>query len=98
MGRDIKTGYPFEDVKRKDYRLIAREEQVELTRLCKEGEWQYDATAALKEALQILGGAGYTTLHPVERFWRDNRLTRIGEGSSEIQHLVISRELLKQYR
>jgi len=33
------------------------------------------------EALQILGGAGYTTLHPVERYWRDARVTKIFEGT-----------------
>jgi len=42
------------------------------------------------EALQILGGAGYTTLHPVERYWRDARVTKIFEGTSEIQQRIIS--------
>ncbi|MDP3675294.1 MAG: acyl-CoA dehydrogenase family protein, partial [Novosphingobium sp.] len=42
------------------------------------------AEEVTSEALQILGGAGYTTLHPVERFWRDARLTKIFEGTSEI--------------
>jgi alkylation response protein AidB-like acyl-CoA dehydrogenase len=46
------------------------------------------------EALQILGGAGYTTLHPVERYWRDARLTKIFEGTSEIQQRIISDVLL----
>lgn len=46
------------------------------------------------EALQIFGGAGYTTLHAVERYWRDARLTRIFEGTSEIQLRVISDTLL----
>ena len=46
------------------------------------------------EALQILGGAGYTTLHPVERYWRDARLTKIFEGTSEIQLRIISDALL----
>lgn len=46
------------------------------------------------EALQILGGAGYTTLHPVERFWRDARLTKIFEGTSEIQQRIIADQLL----
>jgi alkylation response protein AidB-like acyl-CoA dehydrogenase len=53
---------------------------------------------ACDHAIQILGGYGYVKEYPVERFWRDARLTRIGEGSSEIQHLIISRELLKAYR
>ncbi len=46
------------------------------------------------EALQILGGAGYTTLYPVERFWRDARLTKIFEGTSEIMQRIIADELL----
>lgn len=46
------------------------------------------------EALQILGGAGYTSLHPVERYWRDARLTKIFEGTSEIQQRIISDRLL----
>jgi alkylation response protein AidB-like acyl-CoA dehydrogenase len=53
---------------------------------------------ACDHAIQILGGYGYIKEYPVERFWRDNRLTRIGEGSSEIQHVIIARELLRQYR
>ncbi len=47
------------------------------------------------EALQIFGGAGYTTLYPIERYWRDARLTRIFEGTSEIQKRIISDHLLK---
>jgi len=43
------------------------------------------------EALQILGGAGYTKLHAVERYWRDARLTKIFEGTSEIQRSIIAR-------
>ena len=40
------------------------------------------------------GGAGYTTLHAVERYWRDARLTKIFEGTSEIQQRIISDHLL----
>ncbi len=46
------------------------------------------------EALQIHGGAGYTKLHAVERYWRDARLTKVFEGTSEIQLRVISDSLL----
>ena len=46
------------------------------------------------EAMQILGGSSYTTLHPVERFWRDARLTKIFEGTSEIQLRIISDAML----
>ncbi|MGH8786192.1 MAG: acyl-CoA dehydrogenase family protein [Cupriavidus necator] len=47
------------------------------------------------EAMQIFGGAGYTTLYPIERYWRDARLTKIFEGTSEIQKRIISDHLLK---
>jgi alkylation response protein AidB-like acyl-CoA dehydrogenase len=47
------------------------------------------------EAIQILGGYGYTKEFPVERFYRDAKITEIYEGTSEIQRLVIARELLK---
>lgn len=46
-------------------------------------------------ALQVLGGAGYTRDHPVERYLRDARVTRIYEGSSEIQRIVISRQIYR---
>ena len=46
------------------------------------------------EAIQILGGYGYTKDFPAEKFYRDSKLCTIGEGTSEIQKLVISRELL----
>ena len=46
------------------------------------------------QALQILGGYGYTTEFPVERYYRDARVTEIYEGTSEIQRLVIARSLL----
>ena len=46
------------------------------------------------EALQIMGGGGYTTLNQVERHWRDARLTKIFEGTSEIQMRIISDHIL----
>lgn len=49
------------------------------------------------EAMRVLGGYGYTQEFPVERFYRDAPLMIIGEGTSEIQKLVIARNLLKQY-
>ena len=52
---------------------------------------------ACDEAIQILGGYGYIKEYPVERFWRDARLTRIGEGTTEVLKLIISRNLLAQY-
>ena len=50
---------------------------------------------AANEALQIFGGNGYSKDFPVEKFYRDCKLCTIGEGTSEIQKLVISRALLK---
>jgi alkylation response protein AidB-like acyl-CoA dehydrogenase len=47
------------------------------------------------DAVQIFGGYGYTKEFPVEKFYRDSKLCTIGEGTSEIQKLVISREVLK---
>lgn len=50
---------------------------------------------ASSDAIQIFGGYGYTKDFPVEKFYRDSKLCTIGEGTSEIQRLVISREALK---
>lgn len=50
---------------------------------------------ASTEAIQIFGGYGYTKDFPVEKFFRDSKLCTIGEGTSEIQKLVISRNVLK---
>jgi alkylation response protein AidB-like acyl-CoA dehydrogenase len=57
------------------------------------------STVAMKSAdtaIQIHGGAGYMTDHPVERYFRDAKLMEIGEGTSQIQRLVIARELLRE--
>ncbi len=51
---------------------------------------------ATNDALQIFGGYGYTKDFPVEKFFRDAKLCTIGEGTSEIQRLVIARDLLKE--
>lgn len=47
----------------------------------------------LSQAMQIHGGYGYTMEYPVQRYWRDGRLFTITEGTSEVHHLVIAREL-----
>ncbi|GMA13804.1 acyl-CoA dehydrogenase [Deinococcus metallilatus] len=52
---------------------------------------------ACDDAIQILGGYGYIKEYPVERYWRDNRLTRIGEGTDEVQRLVISRDVMGRF-
>jgi alkylation response protein AidB-like acyl-CoA dehydrogenase len=54
------------------------------------------AMRATKNAIQIFGGYGYVRDYPVERYWRDAKLTVIGEGTSEVQRLVISREVLNE--
>lgn len=53
------------------------------------------AVRAANEAVQIFGGYGYTKDFPVEKFYRDAKLCTIGEGTSEIQKLVIAREALR---
>jgi alkylation response protein AidB-like acyl-CoA dehydrogenase len=53
------------------------------------------AVRVATDAVQIFGGYGYTKDFPVEKFYRDSKLCTIGEGTSEIQKLVISREILK---
>jgi len=52
------------------------------------------SSRATNAAIQIHGGYGYVTDYPVERFMRDAKLTEIGEGTSEIQRLVIARKIL----
>lgn len=51
-----------------------------------------------RDAIQILGGNGYVEENHVERMYRDTRLTTIGEGTSEIQRIVIARQLLKELK
>jgi alkylation response protein AidB-like acyl-CoA dehydrogenase len=53
------------------------------------------AEKAASEAVQILGGYGFIKEYPVEKFYRDAKLLTIGEGTSEIQRMVIARDLLK---
>ena len=54
------------------------------------------AVKASTEAVQIFGGNGYSKDFPVEKFYRDSKLCTIGEGTSEVQKLVISREVLRK--
>jgi len=53
------------------------------------------AVRCANEVVQIFGGYGFTKDFPAEKYYRDCKLCTIGEGTSEIQKLVISRELLK---
>ena len=58
----------------------------------------YASETAVKvstDAVQVFGGYGYTKDFPVEKFYRDSKLCTIGEGTSEIQKIVIAREVLK---
>ena len=48
-----------------------------------------------EEAIQIHGGYGYTKDYPAEKYWRDSKLCTIGEGTSEIQRIIIAREVLR---
>ena len=53
------------------------------------------AVRVAEEGVQIHGGYGYTKDYPAEKYWRDSKLCTIGEGTSEIQRLVIAKSLLK---
>lgn len=55
------------------------------------------AVKSANEAVQIFGGNGYTKEFPVEKFYRDAKLCTIGEGTSEIQKIVIAREVLSRF-
>jgi hypothetical protein len=55
------------------------------------------AYAACDRAIQVLGGVGYSREFPVERYLRDVRVTRIFEGTSEIQRIILSREVMRRY-
>jgi butyryl-CoA dehydrogenase len=55
------------------------------------------AVKASQDAIQVLGGYGYTREFPAERYYRDAKITEIYEGTSEIQRIVISRELLRTH-
>ena len=50
------------------------------------------------DAIQIHGGMGYSREYPVERMWRDAKLCTIGEGTSEIQRIIIARDVIKETR
>jgi alkylation response protein AidB-like acyl-CoA dehydrogenase len=52
------------------------------------------AVKVAEEAIQIHGGYGYTKDYPPEKYWRDSKLCTIGEGTSEVQRLVIARQLV----
>ena len=53
-----------------------------------------NAVKVAGEAIQALGGAGYTKDWPVERYWRDAKLLDIGAGTNEIRRMLIGRELI----
>ena len=50
------------------------------------------------DSLQIHGGSGFMKDYPIERIYRDARITEIYEGTSEVQHLVIAGNVIKQYQ
>ncbi len=69
----------------RDYGLVAAEGKLFASEV---------SARATNAAIQIHGGYGYTTDYPVERFMRDAKLTEIGEGTSQVQRLVIARKVL----
>ena len=56
------------------------------------------AMAVTTDAVQVLGGYGYTTEYPVERMMRDAKITQLYEGTQQIQRLIIARDVLSAYR
>jgi alkylation response protein AidB-like acyl-CoA dehydrogenase len=50
-----------------------------------------------RDAIQVLGGYGYSSEYPLERIYRDQRLLTIGEGTSEILRVVIARQILGEF-
>ncbi|MBN8573021.1 MAG: acyl-CoA dehydrogenase, partial [Candidatus Kapabacteria bacterium] len=54
------------------------------------------AVRASNEAVQIHGGYGYIKEYPVEKLWRDSKLLTIGEGTSEVQRIVIARNIFAE--
>lgn len=56
------------------------------------------AMRACKDSIQIHGGNGYTKDYPVERYYRDAKLCEIGEGTSEVQRIVIARSIFDEYK
>jgi alkylation response protein AidB-like acyl-CoA dehydrogenase len=69
----------------RDYSLVAAEAKLFASEV---------SSRATNAAIQIHGGYGYTTDYPVERYLRDAKLTEIGEGTSQVQRLVIARRIL----
>jgi alkylation response protein AidB-like acyl-CoA dehydrogenase len=50
-----------------------------------------------EESVQLHGGYGYIKEYPVEKFWRDSKLLTIGEGTSEVQRMVLARHVMKEF-
>jgi len=75
----------------------AKERGLPVTRLSAMAKYDASETAVAvaTDGVQVLGGYGYTKDFPAEKFYRDSKLCTIGEGTSEIQKLVISREVLR---
>ena len=55
------------------------------------------AMAVAQDAVQVLGGYGYTREYPVERYMRDAKVMQIVEGTNQIQRVIIARHLKRQY-
>ena len=75
----------------------AKENGGDVTRLGAMAKYQASemCVTVATEGVQIFGGYGYTKEFPAEKYYRDSKLCTIGEGTSEIQKLVISRGLIK---
>ena len=69
----------------RDFGLVAAQAKLFASEVC---------SRVTNNAIQIHGGYGYVTEYPVERYLRDAKLTEIGEGTSQVQRLVIARKIL----
>ena len=78
--------------------MIRKNKNLKVTREAAMAKY-YASEIAVKtanEAVQVFGGYGYTKDFPVEKYYRDAKLCTIGEGTSEIQKIVIARESLNR--
>jgi alkylation response protein AidB-like acyl-CoA dehydrogenase len=88
---DAARGLVYRAAKKADTRAWCRKEVSQAKVFATEAGF-----AAVHEAMQILGGIGYTDVYPIERLYRDARLATIWTGSNEVQRLIIQNEVFRE--
>jgi alkylation response protein AidB-like acyl-CoA dehydrogenase len=88
---DAARGLIYRAAKVADTGKWCRKEVSQAKTFCTEAGFQ-----AVSEAMQILGGIGYTDVYPIERLFRDARLATIWTGSNEVQRLIVQNEVFKE--